>query len=65
MENEILQKIEQQEKKLEAIYTSIEKMRKYFFWTLIITIATIVLPLLALIFVIPWFLHIITSTYSI
>lgn len=64
MENEILQKIEEQDKKLSEILRSIEKMRKYFLWTLIITVATIVLPLLALIFIIPWFLKIITSAYT-
>jgi hypothetical protein len=65
MDQEILEKFEKQDKKLDDIYHSIERMRKYFLWTLIITIATIVLPLIALIAVIPWFLKIITSAYSI
>jgi hypothetical protein len=65
MENELLEKIKEQDVKLDAIYKSIEKMRKYFLWTLIVTIATIVLPLIALIAVIPWFLKIMTSAYSI
>ena len=56
MEEEILKKIEAQDKKLEDIYNSVEKMRKYFLWTLIITIAVIVLPLIGLIFLIPQFL---------
>ena len=65
MEQEILIKLEEQEKKIDAIYKSVEKTRKYFLWTLIITVVTILLPLVALIFVIPWFLKIITSAYSI
>jgi len=60
-ENVVLKKIEEQSQKLEAIYQSVEKTRKYFLWTLIITIATIVLPLIALVLVIPWFLGNITA----
>jgi type IV secretory pathway component VirB8 len=65
MENEILQKFEEQDKKLGDIYRSIEKMRKYFLWTLIVTIAMIVLPLIALVLIMPWFIRIITSAYTI
>ena len=65
MEEEILKKIEAQDQKLREIYASIEKVRKYFLWTLIITVVTILLPLLSLIFVIPWFLKIMSSAYSI
>ncbi len=57
MEEEILKKIEQQDKKLEAIYRSVEKMRKYFLWTLIITAIVIILPLIGLAFVIPIYLE--------
>ena len=60
MEQEILRKIEELEKKVEAVYQSSEKMRKYFLWTLIITAVVIILPLIAMIFVIPQFLN----TYS-
>jgi len=65
MENDVSQKFEAQEKKLDEIYKSVEKTRKYFLWTLIVTVVTILLPLVALVFVIPWFLKIITSAYSI
>lgn len=60
MEEELLKKIEAQDKKLEDIYRSVEKMRKYFLWTLIISVVVIVLPLVGLIFAIPSFL----SLYS-
>jgi hypothetical protein len=56
MEEEILKKIEAQDRKLEDIHSSIEKIRKYFFWALIITVATVALPLIGLIFIIPQFL---------
>lgn len=64
MEQDILQKFESQEKKLEEIYKSVKKMRKYFLWTLIVTVLTIVLPLIALVFIIPWFLGIMSSAYG-
>jgi len=60
MDPEIQQKFEGQDQKLEQIYRSIEKMRKYFLWTLIISVAVIVLPLIGLLMVIPQFL----SLYS-
>jgi type II secretory pathway component PulF len=63
MEEEILKKIEAQDKRLEEIYRSIEKMRKYFLWTLIITVAVIVLPLIGLLLVIPKFLSIYSNSY--
>jgi len=58
MEEDILQKIAEQDKKLEEIYRSVEKMRKYFLWTLIITVALIVLPLIGLAFVVPKFIDV-------
>jgi hypothetical protein len=48
------------EKKIDAIYSSAEKTRKYFLWTGIITLVVIVLPLLFLPFAISQFL----STYG-
>ena len=56
MEEDILKKIEEQDKKLEAIYRSVEKMRKYFLWTLIITVIMIILPLIGLAFALPLYL---------
>ena len=65
MEQEILKKLEEQEQKIDAIYKSVEKLRKYFLWTLIVTVVTIVLPLIALVSIIPWFLSTMTSAYNI
>ena len=60
METEILEKLKQNDEKLDKIYASVEKTRKYFLWTMILTIALVVLPLLGLIVAIPSFL----SNYS-
>jgi len=56
-----LKKIDELDKKTEEIYRSVEKTRKYFLWTLIITALVIVLPLIGLMFVIPQFLNTYTS----
>lgn len=61
MDQEISQKFQEQKEKIDAIYVSVEKTRKYFMWTLIITVALFVLPLIGLLFVIPAFLNTLTS----
>ena len=61
MDQETLNKLEILEKKIDAIYSSVEKTRKYFLATLIVTIAMIVLPMLGLIVVIPMFLKTVSS----
>ena len=54
------QKIEQLEQKIDAIYMSVEKTRKYFFWTMVISVGAVVVPLIGLAFALPTFL----SNYS-
>lgn len=49
-------KIGELEAKIDALQHAINKLQKTFFWTLIITIALFILPLIGLIFVIPQFL---------
>ncbi len=61
MDEEILKKFEEQDQKLEKIFKSVEKTRKYFLWTLIATVVMFVLPLIALIFVLPQFLSVYTG----
>ena len=56
METEILKKIEEQQALINQIYRSVEKTRKYFQWTMIITVALFVLPLIGLLFAVPAFL---------
>lgn len=60
MENDISVRLTTLEKKVDAIYVSVEKTRKYLHWTMIITVALFVLPLIGLMFAIPSFI----SNYS-
>ena len=57
MEQEILKKLEENSQKLDKVYRSSERMRKYFLWTLIITLIFILLPLFGLLIVVPQFLN--------
>ncbi len=52
--------LDEQKAKIDAIYISVEKTRKYFLWALIVTIVLFVLPFIGLAFAIPSFLN----TYS-
>lgn len=54
------QKILDMETKINAIYVSVEKTRKYLWWTMVVTIVLFVLPLIGILFAIPSFI----STYS-
>lgn len=54
---ELSAKLDAIEQKAEAAYRAAEKVRKYMFWTMVITIAVIVLPLIGLVFVIPAFIN--------
>lgn len=64
MEQEILQKLQAQDEKLEQIHQSVEKTRKYFLWTLVATLVTFFLPLIGLVFAIPFFLSTLSSAYG-
>ena len=57
-------KIDEQGIKIDAIYTSVEKTRKYFLMIIWVTVIAVVLPLIGLVFVIPSFLTNYTSTLS-
>lgn len=56
MEQEILRQIAVQNEVLQKVFISVEKTRKYFMWTLIVTLALFIIPLVGLMFVIPMFL---------
>lgn len=56
MENEILAKLEAQNVKIDAIFVSVEKTRKYFQFIMWATVITVLLPLIGLIVAIPMFL---------
>jgi len=61
MPQDIFQKIEELEQKIDAIYRSVERMKKYFLWTLILSLAFFVLPLIAIIIFLPSFLNTYTN----
>jgi len=66
MNEEILiKRLDSQDEILGKIYKSTEKTRKYFLWTLIISVSLFILPLIGMIFVIPMFLSTYTSTLGI
>ncbi len=59
-----MKKLEAQDERLEQIYQSVEKTRRYFLWTMIATVVTFVLPLIGLIFAVPFFLSTLSSAYG-
>lgn len=61
MDNIVFERLEKMEVKIDAIYVSVEKTRKYFQWTLIITVVAVVLPMIGLLFAIPTFISNYTS----
>jgi TM2 domain-containing membrane protein YozV len=61
---ELLAKLDEIGAKADRAYQAAEKVRKYLFWTGVITIALIVLPMIGLAFVIPQFISSYTSTLS-
>lgn len=60
MDDELRARFDTLERKVDAAYAASEKVRKYLFWTGVVTVAVVVLPLLALPFAISSFL----STYN-
>ena len=60
MDDELRLRLDALEKKVDAAYTAAEKVRKYLFWTGVVTIALIMLPSIGLFFAIPSML----STYT-
>jgi len=61
---EILQKLNEQDEKLGEIAKTVKKIKLFFIIMFGLSIVTFVLPLLSLIFVIPWFLKTMGSTYQ-
>ncbi len=65
MDENLKKELELINKKLDEIYKSSEKTRKYFLAFLIITLAGILLPMIGLIFAIPKFISIYTQALTI
>ena len=57
MDPQLQERITVLETKIDKITTSVEKIRRYFFWTMVISIGVVVLPAIGLVFVVPYFLN--------
>lgn len=56
MDQDVLNRLDALEKKVDAIYRSVEKTRRYIKWSLIAGMLTIVLPLIALAIIVPYYI---------
>ena len=61
--NEMQEQINRLETKVDSIFTSVEKMRKYFKVTMWITIAMVVLPILGILIVVPMIINVYSSLF--
>ena len=52
------------EEKVDAAYKAAHRAQQYLFWTGVVTVAFIVLPLIGLALVLPSFINTYTGTYS-
>ncbi|MHB1163107.1 MAG: hypothetical protein ACYCZZ_01065 [Minisyncoccota bacterium] len=59
---ELLAKLDEIGAKADKAYHAAETVRKYLFWTGVVSIALVVLPLIGLAFVIPQFISSYTTT---
>lgn len=64
IDTEIVAKLDEIQATAEKAYRAAESTRKYLFWTGVITVALIVLPLIGLVFAIPQFLSSYTTTLN-
>ena len=64
MEQDISIRLEVLEKKIDRMYQSIEKIRKYFLVSTIITVVMFILPLIILIIAIPYIIHTFSGLYE-
>ncbi len=64
MDQETQNKLLEMNAKIDEIYVSVEKTRKYLFWTMVVTIGVIVLPIIGLMFALPSFLSNYTEAMS-
>lgn len=56
-QSQIEERLDRISAKLDATYVSAEKTRKYFLYTIIITVVTFVVPLLLLLAALPMFIN--------
>lgn len=53
MDNDTNNRLLEMEKKIDEVHRSVEQIRLYFKWTLIISVVVIIVPLLASLVIIP------------
>jgi hypothetical protein len=56
MDQELKNKLDEQAVKIDAIYKSVEKTRKYFLMIIWITVLAVVIPIIGLFFALPSFI---------
>jgi type II secretory pathway component PulF len=61
---ELRKKIYEQGEKIDAIYKSIEKVRKYFLIVIWVSLIAFIIPLIAIIFILPSFLESYLGAFS-
>ncbi|MEA2092754.1 MAG: hypothetical protein U9P61_02180 [Patescibacteria group bacterium] len=57
MEKEILEKIKEQDQKIDEINNNVKKIKKVLFWKFIITVVVVIFPIIGISIVIPKFLE--------
>ncbi len=60
MDQDIIEKFEEQDKKLSAIWNSVEKIRRHLFWKSVINTLLFLLPLIGIAISIPWLINFLT-----
>jgi len=60
MDEDLKRRLDVIEQKLDATLKAAEQSRRYLFWTGVVTFIFFVLPLVAMVFILPWFV----STYT-
>lgn len=56
METEIPEALKQLNEKIDRVYDSVERTRKYMLWSLIMQVAVVLLPIVVLMFAVPFLL---------
>jgi TRAP-type mannitol/chloroaromatic compound transport system permease small subunit len=64
MDQDIREKFEVQDKKLDAIWHSVEKIRKQLFWKSVFGTILFLLPLIGIVALIPWLMNTLSSIYK-
>jgi TRAP-type mannitol/chloroaromatic compound transport system permease small subunit len=64
MEQDILTRLEILEKKIDMMYVTVDKLRRYFLVSTILTVVFFVLPLIIAVIAIPFMINTVTNMYG-